>query len=42
MTKELQVIKYVLVYSKKYAEEFLNDSVYGAACTSISGQSQQL
>ena len=26
MTKELQVIKYVLVYSKKYAEEFLNDT----------------
>ena len=37
--KELQVIKST---QKRYAEQFLNDSANGAACSCFSGQSQQL
>ena len=37
--KELQVIKST---HKRYAEQFLNDSATGAACSCFSGQSQQL
>ena len=37
--KELQVIKST---QKRYAEQFLNDSANGTACSCFSGQSQQL
>ena len=37
--KELQVIKST---QKRHAEQFLNDSASGAACSCFSGQSQQL
>ena len=37
--KELQEIKST---QKRYAKQFLNDSTSGAACSCITGQSQQL